>query len=139
MNFKCLNLARVCFLFSLFAFTFISCFKEDPPAPEPNPTETPLPRSTVRDLLDDKYLKSYNSTMSEDGYVNKSANNLFYVTLPLSLSSTTAIVEFVTSKNSAVKVNNVTVTTNAAKHNNQDVMIAITVVNIENVITVEMI
>jgi len=137
MNFNYLNLAKVCLLFSLFAFIFISCSKEDPPAPEPNPTETPQPKSMGRDLLDVKFLKSYNSTMSEDGYVHKAANNLFYVTLPLSLSLTTATVELVTSKNSTVKVNNVTVTTNAAKHNNQDVMIAITAVNIENVITVE--
>lgn len=137
MNFNLLSQTKVYVLCSLFAFNFISCSKEKLAKPKPNPTETPTPKSTGRDLLEVKFLKSYNNSMSEDGYIHKTANNLFYVTLPMSLNSSTATVELVTSKNSKVKVNDVTVTTNPSKHNNQDAMVAIITVNIDNVITVE--
>lgn len=137
MNFNLLNLCKLTVLLAVLVFNFSSCSKDAPPKPDTAPTEKPVTKSTGRELIDVKFAKASNSSMSEDGYIHKGNNNLIYVTLPQSLNSNTPSIELITSKNSSVKINNVAVTSNSGKHNNQDVAISISNVNIDNVITVE--
>lgn len=136
-----LLLLRHLLLSSLLILFLNSCSKDDDEvvAPEPEKPTTPVAKETGRELLAIRFTKADNPSLTGEAYVHAGKNNLYYITLPNDLKENNLTVELVSSKKSAIRVNGNTLVVTQGKHNNADASIGKATVNINNVITVEVI
>ena len=88
-------------------------------------------------LLDLRFPRAENPTMTEEPYIQSGKNNLIYVTLPQTLNTNAVNMEVYCPINSSVKVNGIPVPKNYGLLNGKDVAIVMTNVNIDANINLE--
>jgi len=91
------------------------------------------------ELLDLRFPLAANPSMTVDAYIMKGRGNVYYVTLPFSLTGEDVNIEIVSSKKSKVKINGVDVTTIDSNYHDQDISLSVATINIEMNNTVEVI
>lgn len=88
-------------------------------------------------LLDLRFPTATNPSMTEQPYMVSGKNNLIYVTLPQSLNTNAVNMEVYCPINSSVKVNGIPIPKNYGFLNEKDVAIAMTNINIDANINIE--
>lgn len=100
----------------------------------------PIPTSSIAvasPIVALHFMETADPSLNVEAYVLKGKYNLFYVTVPLSLTTNEVNLQILSTRNSTVKVNGVEAATSVGIWNEEEVAISLVTINIENTITVE--
>lgn len=95
--------------------------------------------SDENELLRVNFFQKDNPTMTRDGNITKGRNNIYYATLPFSITNDEVNVEFITSVNSTVSINGKKATVIEADPDCSDVSVSTATVSIEESLSVRVV